>query len=309
MSPMADDMYSVLLPEDARWGHATGAGAHGIQLHYVRQGHGVPVLLLHGWPGFWYDWRRIIPSLATEADVIAPDLRGFGNSDKPDLPPTEAYTPDVLSADLLALLDDLNLDRVVVAGYDIGATVAQTLARVAPGRVRALALFNPMYPGIGMRRVEPAFQVETWYQHFHALPWAHRLIGHDRATVRLYLAHFYQHWMGHQAALHPQEFEAIVDMYAHPDAVRASLAYYQARAGTRLRDVTADPATLRLSQPTVVLWGEADPVARASFADRLPEYFPNVSVRLLPGVGHFVPIEAPQEALAAIRAALAATTA
>jgi len=303
---MAAEVSPVLLPQDAQWGHAAGPGARGIQLHYVRQGHGVPVLLLHGWPGFWYDWRHIIPALATEAAVLAPDVRGFGGSDKPDLPPTEAYTPEVLAADLLALLDHLDLDRVVVVGYDIGATVAQTLARSAAGRVRALALFNPMYPCVGMRRSEPALQAETWYQHFHALPWAHLLIGHDRATVRLYLAHVYQHWLGRPAALHPQEFEAIVDTYARPDAVRASLAYDQARAGTRLRDASADPATLRLSQPTVVLWGEADPVARPFLADRLPEYFPNLSLRLRPGVGHFVPIEAPEEALVAIRAALAA---
>ena len=79
-----------------------------------------------------------------------------------------------------------------------------------------------MYPGVGTRRSEPALQAETWYQHFHALPWAHRLIGHDRATVRLYLAHFYQHWLGRPAALHPQEFEAIVDTYARPDAVRGA---------------------------------------------------------------------------------------
>jgi len=299
---------AVSLPDDPRWGHAAAPGSDGVRLHYVRQGRGAPVLLLHGWPGFWYDWRRVIPALEPDADVIAPDFRGFGASDKPDLPPSDAYTPAVFAADMLALLDHLGLDDVVVAGHDIGATIAQTLARAAPARVRALVLFNPPYPGIGLRRFEPAAQAEAWYQHLHALPWADRLIGHDRDTVRLYLAHFYAHWSGRPEALHPEEFEAIVDAYARPGAVRGSIAYYKARAGARLREATADPAALRVAQPTTVLWGEADPVARSAWADRLPEFFPDLTLRLLPGVGHFVPVEAPDDAVAAIRAALAATT-
>ena len=79
------------------------------------------------------------------------------------------------------------------------------------------------------------------------------------------------------------------------------------RAGARLREATADPTPLRLAQQTVVLWGEADPVAPSAWADRLPEFFLNLTVRLLPGVGHFVPVEAPDDAIGAIRAALAAT--
>lgn len=227
---------AVSLPDEPRWGHNVAPGSGGVRIHYVRHGNGVPVLLLHGWPGFWYDWRRVIPALAADADVIAPDFRGFGASDKPDLPPADAYTPAVFAADMLALLDHLDLDRVVVAGYDLGATIAQTLARAAPARVRALALFNPPYPGIGLRRFEPAAQAEAWYQHLHALPWSDRLIGHDRETVRLYLAHFYDHWMGRKEALHPEEFEAIVDTYAQPGAVRGSIAYLPgARGGAAAR--------------------------------------------------------------------------
>jgi pimeloyl-ACP methyl ester carboxylesterase len=171
------------LPDDPAWGHARVAGSGGVTLHYVRLGQGRPVLLLHGWPGFWYDWRRVLVPLSATADVIAPDFRGFGDSDRPDLPPLEGYTPEILADDLLALLDGLGITRVVVAAYDIGATVAQNLAIRRPERIRALALFNPTYPGIGARRSDPSVQREFWYQHFHALAWSDRLIAHDRETV------------------------------------------------------------------------------------------------------------------------------
>ena len=294
-----------VLPDDPRWGHACGPGAEGVQLHYVRQGRGPSVVLMHGWPGFWYDWRRIIPRLAEAADVIAPDFRGFGDSDKPDRPPAEAYTVHHLAGDITSLLDHLGIGQAVLAGHDIGAAVAQVLACTVPQRVLALALFNPSYPGVGARRFEPAAQREFWYQHFHNLPWADQLIGYSRDTVHLYLSHFYDHWVGRKETVRPCEFEAIVDVFARPGAVRASLGWYRAREATRAREAEADPKTLQVAQPTFVLWGEADPVIPARWSDRLAAFFPRLSLSLLPGVGHFVPFEAPDEAAEAIRAAIA----
>jgi pimeloyl-ACP methyl ester carboxylesterase len=292
------------LPDDPAWGHARVAGSGGVMLHYVRLGRGQPVLLLHGWPGFWYDWRRVLVPLSGIADVIAPDFRGFGDSDKPDLPPAEGYTPEVLAEDLLALLDGLGISRAVVAAYDIGATVAQTLALRRPERIRALALFNPAYPGIGKRRFDPSVQREFWYQHFHALAWSDRLIAHDRETVRLYLEQFYDHWCGRKGSIREREFEAIVDAYARPGAVRASIAYYRARAAARQAQAAEAPQASQIPQPAVIAWGELDPVILAAWADRLQDTFPDHELSLLPGIGHFVPIEAPEETIATIRRAL-----
>jgi pimeloyl-ACP methyl ester carboxylesterase len=293
------------LPDDPAWGHGRVAGSGEVMLHYIRLGAGDPVLLLHGWPGFSYDWRRVLEPLSGFADVIAPDFRGFGESDKPDLPPAEGYTPEILAKDLLALLDGLEISQVVVGGYDIGATVAQTLARRHADRVRALALFNPAYPGIGGRRFDPSVQREFWYQHFHALAWSDRLIAHDRETVRLYLEYFYDHWCGRKEAIREPEFEAIVDVYARPGAVRASIAYYRARAAQRQTQTGAQPEDSRIRQPTVIAWGELDPVILAAWADRLGETFLDHELSLLPGIGHFVPIEAPEQTIETIRRSLA----
>lgn len=294
-------------PDDLTWGHSFGTGADGVGLHYVLHGRGRSVLLLHGWPGFWYDWRHVIPRLPVfEAAVVAPDFRGFGDSDKPDLSPDEGYTPKVFARDMLALLDQMGARQVVIGAHGIGATVAQILAREAPDRVRALALFNPPYPGIGTRRFTPEAQRELWYQHFHAVPGAEEIIGYDADTVRSYLGHFYDHWMGRKEALRPAELDAIVSYYSRPGAVRGSIAYDRARALTRLQEARVPPPAEKIKQPTMVLWGDADPVMRVEWADRLNEYFESYTLKILPGVGHFVPIEAPDEAAASIRSMLRA---
>jgi len=274
-----------------------------VRLHYVRRGHGEPVVLLHGWPGFWYDWRRVVVPLAEEVDVIALDFRGFGDSDKPEGDPKELYTADRLAADVLALLDHLGVGRFVVAGHDTGAVVAQVLARTTPERVSALVLFNPPHSAIGDKPKEPASQRESWYHHFHALPWSDQLVGFSRATTELYLRHFYDHWVGNKDSVRPEEFEAIVDAFARPGALRASFGWYRATYEEETDPsayATKDPIPL----PTVVRWGESDPVKPAAWAEGIEQTFPDLDFRFVPSAGHFVPFEAPEETVTAIRTAL-----
>ena len=293
-----------LHPDDELWGHGEVTTPTGVRIHHVSQGSGEPVIMLHGWPGFWYDWRRVIPRVAAEAHAIAPDLRGFGASDAPDLPPEEGYNPLALAGDVVALMDHLKIDAAVFAAHDVGATVAQALAMSVPERVRALVLFNPPYLGIGKRRFDYAFQREAWYQHLHAKPWSHELIGYNRDTVRIYLAHFYDHWLGRKETLRPAELEAIVDVYSRPGRVEGGFNYYRARMIQRAGESDIDPKDVAMHVPTIVRWGDADPIIPAEFSDRLKEFFPSSSLEILPGVGHFVPFEAPDEVVAAIHEGL-----
>jgi pimeloyl-ACP methyl ester carboxylesterase len=206
---------------------------------------------------------------------------------------------------VLALLDHLGMGRVVVAGYDIGSRVAQTLARLVPDRVQALVLAAPVYPGFGTRPLNPESQRERWYQHFHQLPQAGAIIGHDRETVRLYLSYFYDHWLGNKQALRPAEFEAIVATYAQPGAASASIAWYRAGGGSGQLALAAAVGAAPpppITQPTYVLWGELETVLPAAWADRLEEHFTQlVGVEVLAGIGHFVPFEAPGAFVEAIR--------
>ena len=309
-APLAPERFLDLHPSNPAWGHDTLVDHDRIRLHFVRLGSGPAVLLLHGWPGFWYDWRRVIPALAGKGyEVLAPDFRGFGDSEKPNLPPKDAYTSEAQSASIQSFVERLNLKQMIVVGYDVGSRVAQTLARWVPQRIRGLVLCNPSYPGIGNRRLEYAAQSQFWYQHFHNTSVADAVIGHNRETVRTYLSHFYDHWLGRKSTLRTLEFEAIVDTYAREGAVRGSLNWVRSGAGTglspKLHERTTGPDTpeaVQVQHATRILWGELDPIFPPSWADNLPAYFPNMKLKMLPGVGHFVPFEAPEEIVSAVEA-------
>jgi pimeloyl-ACP methyl ester carboxylesterase len=280
--------------------HFTGKGKDGLKLHFVRRGSGKPVILLHGWPGFWYDWRAVIPQLSQHADVIAPDLRGFGDSEKPEGDPVLLYAPEVHAADLITLMDSLGIQKAVFAAHDIGATIAQTLATVYPDRVESLVLLNPPYPGIGTRRFAPEIQGQFWYQHFHNLQLAEKLVGYNKETVGMYIEHFYRHWIGNNESLRNADLQYIIDKYSNPGAFKASIAYYRARANAKTKQAVSNGAVRKIRQPTSILWGKKDPIILAEWSDRMDEYFTRASLNLLEGVGHFVPFEAPDQVIDAI---------
>ena len=125
--------------------------ANGAAFHVARTGTGQPLLLLHGWPEFWLTWEPVMARLADRFTLIAPDLRGFGDSDKPAGP----FGPAGHAGDVLSLLDALGVDRIGVVGHDVGGAIMQPLARYAPDRFTGLFFFDFVYPGIGRRMAEP----------------------------------------------------------------------------------------------------------------------------------------------------------
>jgi pimeloyl-ACP methyl ester carboxylesterase len=276
----------------------------GFRLAYDRTGGGPPVVLLHGWPGDRGDFRLVVPGLAEGADVVVPDLRGFGESDGPAAGPEE-YAGAGQARSVLGLIEELDLRQVVLAGYDIGSRIAQVVASQAPDRVRALVVAPPV-PGAGRRLLTPEVVTEFWYQTFHRQELAATLLDGNGDAVRSYLRHFWSHWSGPAFTPADADLERLADGYARPGAFTRSIGWYRAGPGILargLQEQTPDPAD-RLGTPTHVLWPAHDPLFPAAWSDRLDEFFADVTLTSLPDAGHFVPLEAPAEFTAAVRAAL-----
>jgi pimeloyl-ACP methyl ester carboxylesterase len=277
----------------------------GFRLAYNRSGGGPPVVLLHGWPGSRTDYRLVAPLLTDVADVVVPDLRGFGESDRRRVPPDEAYTGDAQARSVTGLLDELGLGPVVLAGYDIGSRIAQTIAARAPERVRALVVAPPL-PGAGQRLLSPDVHLEFWYQHFHRLDLPERLLDGDRDAVRAYLEHFWTHWSGPSYTPAEEDLDRLAEAYARPGAFTASIGWYRQGPGILARGLAEQaPAPAdRLPVPTHVLWPAHDPLFPPAWGDRLDEFFADVTLTPLPDSGHFVPLEAPDAFASAVRAVL-----
>ena len=260
---------------------------------YDVHGAGPDVVLLHGWPGSRRDYREVTPLLAEKARTIVPDLRGFGDSDKHHLPPKEFYSQDAQVRSVLALLDELGIQRAVFGGYDVGSRVLQALAKAAPDRVAGLVM-TPPQPGAGQRLLAPSVQQEFWYQTFHRIDLAETLIDGNATAVRRYLAHFWQHWSGPKFHLADHHLDHLVSCYSPPGAFLASIAWYRSRPVPSAGAAEQPPPTeYRIHAPTEILWPEHDPLFSAQWSDRLEEWYSNIRLTLVPSSGHFVPLEAP----------------
>ena len=285
---------------------ARSAPVDGFALAYDRSGAGDPVVLLHGWPGDRTDYEALVPLLEGDAEVVVPDLRGFGASDRHPAPPAEAYSAPAQARSVLGLVDELGLADPVLAGYDIGSRIAQAAARAAPGRVRALVISPPL-PGGGRRVLEPEAQREFWYQPFHNLRLVEELLDGRPEAIRAYLRHFWSHWSGPSFEPDDRRLDHLAEVYGPPGAMTASVAWYRAGSGMVAMSLAeqAPAPEDRLAAPATVLWPEHDPLFPRAWSDRLGEFFSDIEVEPLDGVGHFTPVEAPEAFAAAVRRALA----
>lgn len=262
---------------------------NGIKLHYVRQGAGEPLLLIHGWPGFWFEWHKNIDALANHYDVIVPDMRGFAYSDKPDMAPEVGYTDTAFAEDIKAFIDFYHLEKVRIVTHDFGAMWVQRFARMYPGRLHKLMLFDPPYPGIGARWFELPHVFNVWYQFFHNQPFAEDLVGSSREATKIYIRHFLSAWSANKDLWTEDEIEAYTEAYSQPGALRGGFNCYRAvyRGGTQ------QSGDLKIETPTMVLWGDSDQILPFAWSDKIPEFFLNSTLKKIEGVGHFMMREAP----------------
>jgi len=266
--------------------------ANGAAFHVARTGRGRPLILLHGWPEFWLTWEPVMIRLADRFLLIAPDLRGFGDSDKPAGP----FGPEDHAADVLALLGALDIGRVGVVGHDVGGAAMQPLARKAPDRLVGMFFFDFVYPGIGPRMGAPDRLNEIWYQSFNQLEVAPALIGATAESCRTYIAYFLRHW-AHRKNAFDDVLDAFTDNFLKPGNLAGSFAHYRASHSGRLAMMKGEaPALPPIATPTCIRWAQHDPLFPYAWTDRLGETFADLDLAPFPGVGHFPHREDPEGA-------------
>jgi pimeloyl-ACP methyl ester carboxylesterase len=265
--------------------------SNGVRLYVVQAGpaQGPPVVLLHGFPEFWWTWHAQIAALAGAGfRVIAPDQRGFGLSEKP--PRVEDYRMEERRADVVGLLDALGLERVFLAGHDFGAFVAWHLAIAEPERVRKLVVFNVAHPQV--YRSPPPEQAGSqtigWFRAFFQLPWLPELIARsgnwwllERYLVRSSrpgtfaepAMRYYKHAWSYQNAIH-----SMIDWY------RASHRHPV--------DVSGAPP-LRL--PVRIVWGQRDVFNDPRLGAPSLAFCENAKLVRLENAGHWLLHEEPAE--------------
>ncbi len=276
----------------------------GFRLAYERAGRGPAIVLLHGWPGDRTDFRSVVSMVGPVADIVVPDLRGFGESDKHPADPADQYSADAQARSVISLIEELGLDRPVIGGYDIGSRIAQTVARSRPDLVRALVVSPPL-PGIGERILDARVQHEFWYQYFHRLELPDELIDGRPEAVRAYLRHFWSHWSGPGFEPSDEHLDHLSSVYSVPGAFTASIAWYRASSGSVARSLAeqAPRPGDRIALPTTALWPEHDPLFPRAWSDRLDAFFADVRLQYVDGVGHFTPLECPREFAASLATA------
>jgi len=261
----------------------------GVRLHYVIGGQGEPVVLLHGWPTSWYEWRRVMPALAEAGHtVIAVDLRGLGDSDRLET----GYDKRTLAEDVYQLIRRLGLDRVVLVGHDWGTSTAFALAHEHPEAVRRLVLTDNVIPGLpaGDKSWDD-LNSHFWHHHFNAEPDLPEALVAGRE--RLFLTWFYRKLTTDWGAFTPDYVDEFTRDYSGMGGLRVGFSYYRALDMDARQN--QEYAKTKLRMPVLVV------TARLTVADMLHQQLRPVVEdyrgTILEGCGHFLPIECPDQLL------------
>jgi pimeloyl-ACP methyl ester carboxylesterase len=265
----------------AKTGEPTHGSAYvnGVKLHYVRAGEGPPLLLLHGWPQTWYEWREVIPPLAEEYTVIAPDLRGMGDSGKP----REGYDKRTVADDTRELVHELGFEEVAVVGHDWGMPTAYAYAARYREEVQALGVMEAMLPGV---REDDKLGM-LWHVRFHQvrdLP--ERLVSGNEET---YLKWFYREGAYDPSAIDREALAEYVRAYSAPGGLRGGFEYY--RAYDEDAEHNKEHTEEDLEMPVLALGGEAS--FGSMPVEDMEAVATDVDGEVVERAGHWIPEERP----------------
>jgi pimeloyl-ACP methyl ester carboxylesterase len=266
---------------------------------------GEPILLLHGFPESHRTWRDVVPILARDFRVVAPDQRGFGASDKPE--GVEAYRTDRILEDLVALADALGLERFTLVGHDWGGAVAWLAALRHPERLSRLVIVNAPHPLIFQKSLfdDPAQRAASQYISAFRNPMMEQGIeamGLETFFTKTFASH------ADVSLLSDAERQAYLDDWGRPGALTAMLNWYRASeiVVPAVGEEACAPAWTRapfpkIAVPTLVLWAMRDTALLPAQLGGLHDQVEDLRLVTIPDAGHFVPWEQPKTVATAIK--------
>lgn len=257
-----------------------------VKLHYVTQGEGPLMLMLHGFPEFWYSWRHQIPEFAQNFQVVALDLRGYNDSDKPK--EQSAYVMDEFIKDVEGVIKGLGYDKCILVGHDWGGAIAWSFAYAHPEMVERLIILNLPHPtkfAQGLRTFQQLLR--SWYIFLFQLPWLPEFMlqSSDYQAIE----NIFQGTAVNKNAFTLTDFDAYKNAAAKRGAVTAMLNYY--------RNIFQQPFMTKnwgiLTVPTLMIWGENDTALGKELTYDTAAYVNNFQIKYIPHCGHWVQQEKP----------------
>jgi pimeloyl-ACP methyl ester carboxylesterase len=260
--------------------------ARGIDFHVAEAGQGDDVVLcLHGWPQHWYEWRHLMPALADRHRVLALDLRGFGWSDAP----AEGYEKEELANDVLAVLDELGLERVKLVGHDWGGWIGFLLCLREPRRFERFLALNILPPWVSARAMLPHLW-RFWYQWMVLSP----VLGYRLHRSGAFVPKVLVGASTDRSVWDEPTLRSFADNLAEPARAMAAVRMYRV---FNLREAPAifrgRYARARLEVPTRMLFGTDDAALRPELLAGYERHADDMDVELVHGCGHFIADERP----------------
>jgi pimeloyl-ACP methyl ester carboxylesterase len=261
------------------------ASVNGIQIHYVMGGQGDAIVLLHGWPETWYAWRHVMPALAKNYTVIAPDLRGLGDSSKP----ATGYDGKTVAEDIHQLVTQLGFRTIFLVGHDIGTQVAYSYTAAHPTEVKKLAVMELTIPGFA-----PPGRPPIWWAIFHQTPDVPEALVDGKEMM--YLSWFLRGLAYNPSAITQEDINEYVSHYSAPGGMRAGFEYYRAFPQDAIQN--ENYSKTKLPMPVLALGGAYIPVlggniTMPSIIYGMQQLAVNVTGIRVPNSGHFIPEEQP----------------
>lgn len=259
------------------------ADVNGTRLHYVTGGEGSPLVLLSGWPHTWWEFRKILPPLARNHRVVAVDLRGMGGSDKPE----SGYDKKTMARDIAELIKALGFEQANIAGHDIGAMVAYSLAANHPVVVSKLALLEVPHPDdswFGFTMLPQPPVPHLWWFAFNQLTELPQVLLNGR--YRALIDHLCEGALVNQAAITDADRQIYAEAYDSPDAIRASNGWYQ----TFVQDIQDAKTYAPVSMPVLGLAAEGNAFLEVA----LRKHSADFQIHYIAGTGHYIAEEQPE---------------